>query len=367
MHKQIRNILFGAILATTSLSASAQVTGGQRAFEYLRMSNSPYVSALGGIAPANPDRNVSLTWQNPALLRPLYNQQLSLNYNFFYANIGIINGQYAFHHKKSNTDFGVGIQYINYGNIRQIDEFGMEHGQAYATDNVIAFSAAKSYKNNWRYGANLKWANSQLAGVSGMALLADFGISYIDTANLLTVGVVAKNIGVVLKKYNPSNPAEPLPFDLQLGITKQLKNVPLRLFVVGHHLYRWDIRYDNPDDVVKNIFDNDTTSKEKSYFADKLFRHLNFGAEVIIGKRLTATVAYSHIRRKENGFSNKMGLAGFSLGLSAELNKMQIRYGQTYYGSSGPYYELGFNFDVDKFIKKGSKKTKESVQPTSFE
>lgn len=367
MHKYLRNILCGVLSTCGVYTASAQVTGGQRAFEYLRMSNSPYVSALGGIAPANPDRNVSLAWQNPALLRPLFDKQLSLNYNFFYANIGIMNAQYGFHSKKLATDFGVGVQYINYGNVRHFDEFGIEHGTAYATDNVIALSASRTYKGNWRYGVNLKWANSQLAGVSGMALLADFGLAYIDTTNLLTVGVVAKNIGVVVKKYNPNNTAEPLPFDLQFGITKQLKNVPLRLFVVGHHLYRWDIRYDNPDDVVKNIFDNDTTSKEKSYFSDKLFRHLNFGAEVIIGKRLTATVAYSHIRRKENGFSNKMGLAGFSFGLSAELNKMQIRYGQTYYGSSGPYYELGFNFDVDKFIKTGSKKTKESVQPTSFE
>lgn len=354
-----KNGFIGILLLIVGMTseALAQVTGGQRAFEYLRMSNSPYVSALGGYAPANPDRNVSLAWQNPALLRPLMHNQLSANYNIFYANIGIINTQYGFHSKSLKTDFGVGVQYINYGNIRQIDEHGIEMGTAYATDNAITFSASRAYKGNWRYGANLRLANSMLAGVSGMALLADFGIAYIDTTNKLTVGLVAKNIGVVLKKYNPNNAAEPLPFDLQLGITKQLENVPLRLFVVAHHLYRWDIRYDNPADVVKNVFDNDTVQEERSYFADKLFRHLNFGAELIIAKRVTATVAYSHIRRRENGFSDKMGLAGFSFGLSLELNKMQVRYGQTHYGSAGAYQELGLNFDLDKFIKRGAKKT----------
>ena len=366
----MRNILKVSILAVaicgTGGTAIAQIMGGQRAFEYLRMSNSPYVSALGGYAPASPDRNVSLTWQNPALLRPLFHDQLSLNYNFFYANIGIANAQYAFHSNKLDTDFGVGLQFINYGNVRNIDEHGIEQGTAYAADNAIALSASRQYKDNWRYGVNLKWANSHLAGVTGMALLADFGVAYIDTARKITIGAVAKNIGVVTKKYNPDNVAEPLPFDLQIGVTKQLENVPLRLYVVAHHLYRWDIRYDNPADKVTNIFQTDTASGNKTYFADKLFRHLNFGAEIIIGKRITATVAYSHLRRRENGFSNKMGLAGFSMGLSLELNKMQVRYGQTYYGSSGAYHELGMNFDVDKFLKRGSRKTSGQHQPLDF-
>lgn len=346
-------------------AAHAQVVGGQRAFEYLTMSNSPYVSALGGYAPASPDRNVSLTWQNPALLRSAFANQLAVNYNFFYANIGIGNLQYAFHSDKLNTDFGVGLQYINYGVIDNIDEYGVAQGTSYATDNAIAFSASKQYKTNWRYGASLKWANSHLAGVTGMALLADFGVAYIDTAKNLTIGVVAKNIGVVTKKYNPDNQAEPLPFDLQIGITKQLENVPLRLFVVGHHLYQWDVRYSNPADKVQNIFDNDTATDDKSYFADKLFRHLNFGAEIIIGKRLTASVAYNHLRRRENGFSNKMGLAGFSFGLSVELNKMQIRYGQTHYGSSGAYHEIGMNFDINKLLKRGTRSTRNQA-PLDF-
>jgi hypothetical protein len=335
----------------------AQVTGGQRAFEYLRMSNSPYVSALGGYTPAHNEKNVSLIWQNPSLFRSDMHQQLSLNYNIFYANIGIINGQYGFHSDKLNTDFGIGVQYINYGTIDQIDEHGISQGTGYATDHTIGFSASRQYKDNWRYGATLKWANSVLAGTNGMAMLADFGISYTDTINKITIGAVAKNIGVVLKKYNTSNTAEPLPFDLQLGLTKQLQNVPLRLFVVAHHLYRWDIRYDNPADIVKNAFDTDTSTKDKTYFTDKLFRHLNFGAELIFGKRVTASVAYSHIRRKENGFSDKMKMAGFSLGLSIELNKLQVRYGQTHYGSAGAYHELGFNFDLNKLIKKGQKVT----------
>ncbi|RYZ52876.1 MAG: hypothetical protein EOP49_08575 [Sphingobacteriales bacterium] len=68
-----------ALTLSAAATANAQVTGGQNAFEYLRMSNSPHVSALGGFAPANPDNDVSLTLQNPGLLKPSYHNQLSVN------------------------------------------------------------------------------------------------------------------------------------------------------------------------------------------------------------------------------------------------------------------------------------------------
>lgn len=354
MHKLIISCI---LTLGFTYSASAQVNGGLYAFEYLRMSNSPYVSALGGIAPASPDRNVSLTLQNPALLRPLFHQQLSLNYNAFYGDIHIANLQYAHHHEKSKTDFGVGIQYLNYGKLDFNDIYGNTNGTFQANDFSLNISAARQYNEKWRYGVTLKYAQSFLGDVSGSALLGDFGISYIDTVKKITIGAVAKNLGFTLKKYNPQNDAEYLPFDLQIGITKQLENVPIRLFAVVHHLNRWNIRYDNPADKTRNIFNQaDTTDDNKKYFFDKLFRHFNFGAEIIFAKRLTFTAAYNHLRRKENGVANGQGAAGFSFGLSLELNKMQLRYGRAYYGSGGAYNEFGINIDVNKFLNTKHKK-----------
>lgn len=342
-------------IASTSVS-TAQVTGGRYAFQYLSTSNSPYVSALGGISPANLSKNASLILQNPALLRPELNGQLALSHNFFYGNIGISNLQYAWHHKKSQTDFSAGMQYFNYGTIDQNDYLGNNQGTFYAADYSINLSASRQYRERWRYGTTLKVAHSMLGGVSGLAFLMDFGITYTDTANKLVIGAVAKNFGVVAKKYNTNNSAEPLPFDLQIGISKQLENVPIRLFAVAHHLNRWDIRYNNPTDKIKNIFNPDEDTKEGRYFGDKLFRHLNFGTEIIFSKKVMFTAAYSHLRRKENGLDNSQGAAGFSFGLNIDLNKMQVSYGRSYYGSSGAYNELGLIFDMNKIINTKSKK-----------
>lgn len=348
--------ILSAMLLLVTPNLQAQVTGGQYAFAYLRMSNSTYVTALGGIAPANGSRDVSLTLQNPGLLRPEMHNQFAVGYNIYYTGIGIANIQYAYHIPKLQTDFGFGVQYLHYGKIVGTDIYGNEQGEFMAGDYSVNLSASRQYSERWRYGTTLKWAHSVLGERSGMAVVADFGIAYTDSANLLTIGAVAKNIGFVAKKYNPQNEAEPLPFDLQLGITKGLKNVPLRLFLVAHHLYRWDIRYDNPADRVNtSIFGEEQNDEDKTYFFDKFFRHLNFGAEIVLAKKLTATVAYNHLRRRENGVSDAMGLAGFSFGLGLELNKLQVKYARSYYGSAGAYHEVGFNLQLNKFFDIGKK------------
>lgn len=345
------------VLCVLIAKSDAQVTGGQYAFEYLRMSNSPHVSALGGIAPAGDELDVSFALQNPGMLNPKMHNQLALSYNIYYAGIGIANLEYAYHVPKLNTTFALGIQYLNYGKFDATDLYGNITGEVRASDYSVNLSAARKYKEHWQYGATVKFAGSKLAQYSAVAVLADVGVAYVDTANMLTIGLVAKNMGWMMKKYNANESAEPLPFDLQLGISKRLKNVPLRLYMVAHHLYEWDVRYDNPADVVEDIFGTDSSQndKDKKYFADKLFRHLNFGAELTIGKRVTVSAAYSHIRRKELAASDSKGLAGFSFGLGIDLSKLHISYSRSYLATAGAYNEIGFSFQLNKLFNIGSK------------
>jgi len=354
---RIFRLLGGILLASASVfQAGAQVTGGQNAFEYLRMSNSPHVTALGGYVPASQDNDVSFALQNPALLRPSMHNQLAVNYNIYYAGIGIANLQYGYHVEPLKTDFAVGIQYLNYGNMTNTDAQGNDLGRIYAADYSLNFSASRQYLNRWRYGATVKWAHSLLADRSGMAVLADVGISYEDTANGWNIGAVAKNMGIQLKQYNPANDMEPLPFDLQIGISKRLKNVPLRLYLTAHHLYQWDVYYDNPaDKVVTTIINSNADTAEGSHTIDKIFRHLNFGAELILGKRITVSAAYNHLRRGELGVKDATGMAGFSFGAGINLNKMVVRYARSYYGSAGAYNELGLSFQLNKFFGIGKK------------
>lgn len=344
-----------ALIATVPLFA--QVTGGQHSFSYLELSNSPHIAALGGIIPAGQLEDVSFVLQNPALLNPQMHNQLALSYNLYYAHIGIANLEYAYHVAPLKTDFGFGIQYLNYGKFEGTDIYGNQLGEIQAADYSINLSASRKYQEHWRYGATLKFAHSMLADRSATAALLDVGILYEDTANLWSFGIVAKNMGVTLKKYNRDLPEEPLPFDLQLGISKQLRNLPLRIYFVGHHLYEWDIRYNNPADKVnQNIFGSqDSVTKEKSYFVDKLFRHINIGADLLIAKRLTVSFGYNHLNRGELATTEQKGLAGFSFGLGLDLNKFHVYYTRSYLTTAGAFNQIGLSLQLNKFFAIGSK------------
>ncbi|MBS1587974.1 MAG: type IX secretion system protein PorQ [Bacteroidetes bacterium] len=341
-------------------ASQAQVIGGNSAMAFLRLPNSPHISALGGIMVANPEPDIAFTLQNPALMRPGLHNQLGLNYNGYYAGIKVMNLNYGYHFDKIKTSFLFGIQYLNYGSFEQTDAIGNQYGSFRASDYAITLGASRQYGERWRYGAALKWAHSTLYDKSAAAIVADVGVVYQDTANLLTIGVVAKNMGVMAKKYNPSNSAEPLPFDLQLGISKRFKHLPLRIMATAHHLYTWDIRYNNPADIEStNLFGTqDSNAASKSYFADKLFRHLNFSAELTLGKRLAIIAGYSHLRRGEMALKDKPALAGFSFGASIYLNKFQIHYARSYYSIAGAYNEIGLNFSMNKLFHLGDAREK---------
>ncbi len=349
-------LLLSAGLLLAGAASFAQVTGGQYSFEFLRLSNSPHVSALGGLSVANPSNDISLAVQNPALMRPGLHNQLQLNYNGLYAGISSSNLAYGYHSEKINTSFVFGLQYINYGNFQETNTVGNVTGEFKAIDYSTSLGASRSYGQHWRYGANLKYAHSALAYTRATAVMMDMGVNYFDTGSLWDIGIVAKNMGVMLDKYTPENPAEPIPFDLQLGASKQFKHLPLRLFTTAHHLYEWDIRYDNPDDVSSsNILGGiDSNAKVKNHTIDKFFRHFIFGGELTLGKRITVTGSYNVLRRKEMVLQSAAGVAGFAFGVGVNLNKFVVQYGRSYYHIAGAYNEIGLTLRLNKLGSLGS-------------
>lgn len=329
--------------------ALAQVTGGQHVFEFLNLAQSAHISALGGANVSNPMEDVSLALQNPAQMRPSLHNQLSLGYNNYYAGVSVANLAYGYYAPKLNTAFILGVQYLNYGSFEGLDNIGNPTADFKASDYFVSLGASKKYGERWRYGAAIKLAHSNYAEATASALLADVGILYTDTANLVTFGATAKNMGFMMKQFEGSG-TEPLPFDLQLGVSKRFAHLPLRIMATVHHLYEWDIRYNNPADFVSNSLTGgaDSSSLTKKYFADKLFRHFIFGAELSLGKRLTVGLSYNHLHRAELALADKKGLAGFSFGASLNLTKFQVHYARSYYSIVGAYNEFGLCMSLNK-------------------
>ncbi|NCX95337.1 MAG: hypothetical protein EBX41_02805 [Chitinophagia bacterium] len=335
-----------------SIAVLAQVTGGQFAFEYLRLPSSPYATAMGGMCPTATAQDVSLAVQNPALMRPGLHNRLSMGYNSYYAGIGISNIAYGYHVPSLKTSFLAAMQYVNYGNFTQTDIYGNEYGSFKGADYMLSLTASRQYLTKWTYGASLKYARSSLQPYEAIALLADVGIHYYDTTSLISIGAVAKNLGGIIKNYSNTTPAEAVPFDLQIGISKRLKHTPLRLFATFHHLYEWDIRYDNPADNVSSgiLGATDTTASTKKYTVNKFFRHCIFGAEVALGKHILVTTSYNTLRRQELALKAKPGATGFAFGVTLLFNKLDLHYGRSIYHVAGAYNEFSLSVPLQKMI-----------------
>lgn len=335
----------------TCIRATAQVNGGAEAFEFLRLPGSPHITALGGMLVSSPSRDIMMATANPALLRPEFHTALGLNYNRYYAGTRVANLLYAQHSKTLNTTFGLGLQYLNYGEFTLTDPTGQVQGTARGVDYAWNLSASRAYLERWRYGAALKVAHSALVDKRATAMLADIGVMYADTIHQWYMGATVKNAGVMVKNYEP-HVNQPLPFDLRIGVTKKFKKAPFSIMVLAHHLHTWDIRYDNPADRSSNqLFVTDTAAaKEKTYFADKLFRHFVFALDINLGKRLELSAGYNHMRRAELSIEEKKGMSGFSYGAGLYLNKFTIHFAQSYYHLAGAYSELGINFQLNQLM-----------------
>lgn len=348
--------LAGLIFVMMYHFTSGQVVGGENTFEFLRLSQSPHITALGGISVVSPASDASMVNANPALLRPEFHTTLDLNFNYYYSKTRVTNLNYAFHSERLKTTFGLGLNYLDYGSFTITDQIGYGQGSFRAADYNLQVSASKGYLEKWRYGATLKYAHSSLLSAKSAALLADIGIVYADTNSQWYIGTAVKNAGVTLKRYN-TNIAQTLPLDFQVGITKKFKKAPFSIMVLAHHLHQWNIRYDNPADRVDNelLFDNSATdTKEKSYFADKLFRHFVFALDINLGKRLELSAGYNHMRRSELAISDKKGMSGFSFGAGVYLNKFVLHYAQSYFHITGAYHQLGLSLKLNQLFGLGS-------------
>ena len=178
----------------------------------------------------------------------------------------------------------------------------------------------------------------------------DMGVLYQDSLKLCSASLLAKNLGVQLKKYNGTTPDD-LPFDLQIGLTKRLRSAPFSFSITAQRLHQFDIRYNDTTFNNENGFANGST---KIFSFDKLLNHFVLASTIYLGDRVDLIVGYNFLRRNELSIGNGgNGLTGFSLGAGVLLGKLQIRYARAYYQNSSAYNQLGLNMKLNEYFGLG--------------
>lgn len=340
------------LVILVSQVAIAQI-GGNNTFEFLNLSSSARVAALGNHILTISDNDLSMAQQNPATLNPQMHQQLSFNHSFLLDGIQFGYAAYGQHIDKIETTFHAGMQYISYGDFVASDVFGNINGTFNAGEYALYLGAARQLNERFFIGVNTKFVSSQLENYNSFALLGDASLLYADTSRNLVASLVFKNFGGQLITYTENN-HENVPYEVQFGLSKRLRYLPLRLSVVYRYLNRWNILYDDPNQQENTFFlDESASSTGINPQLDNFFRHWVFSGEFLFGKaeNLRLRFAYNALRAREMKVTNLRSLAGFSFGIGFKVNRFRLDYGQGVYHLAGSSNFFSISTGLGEFRK----------------
>lgn len=337
-------ILFSFLLNCQTLFAQY---GGVGVYKFMNLPSSSRVAALGGYLNCVVDNDPSLVLQNPSLLNPLMKKRASFSYTKDVADIGFGSAAYAM--KLKNMMLAGAVQFINYGNFTRTDEFGNVYNEFGASEYAFGLSGSKTY-GKFCVGSQLKFITSSMAIYNSTGLGVDAGLTYNDTAKKLTTSFVLKNMGHQITRY--SQTWEPLPFEIQYGISKQPEHMPIRFSLILHNLEHFNLAYINTNKPRIRDLVTGEYIEEKIPFSEKITRHISIGTEILFSKNFNARIGYDHQRRKEMGLPNYKGGVGFSYGLGLRVSKFHISYSHSALHLAGASENFTISTSVEELFRK---------------
>jgi len=324
-------LCFFTIGLIISIQASAQ-TGGFVAYEFLNKPNTARVAALGGNFLAIHDNDLDLALANPSLISPLMSNKLSLNVVNDVAGIKYGFASYGFNLDKLGS-FAATMQYMNYGKFDLKNQFGDNEGQFNAGEYSLNLGWCRMLDSVFSIGANLKMIYSGLEVYNSVGMAVDVAGSYIPNESFCA-SLIFRNIGRQLTTYS-SYGAEPLPFEIQAGISKRLAHVPFRYSILLQHLEKWNIGYTDPNAQVDPITGVVTKQSGVDVFANNAMSHIVVGGEFIPAKFFSIRLGYNYLRRKEMKIVSHPGPVGFSWGIGLKVSKFNFSYARARYSLAG--------------------------------
>ncbi len=340
-------LVFNLMFSGSKLSL-AQV-GGTSTYSFLSLPNAARVASLGGKLVSVYDDDLNLAFQNPALLNPSMHNHLAFNYVGYFADTKFGYASYA--RKTNSGTLGAGIHYINYGDFIQADPTGQITGNFTASEYALNIMYSRPLDSLLTIGVNVKPVYNSLEKYSSFGMAFDLGLSYTNRNQLFNASLVLRNIGTQLVVYYKNADREPLPFDIQIGISQKLEHAPFRLFATAHNLQRFDLTYEKDEEDTDLTFFNEGTGEKSNVelLADKFMRHMIFGAEFTPFNNFYLRMGYNYQRRQELKIESRTAMVGFSWGFGIKINRFQLSYGRATYHLAGASNHFSVTTNLNEF------------------
>lgn len=332
------------------IPAAGQILGGQSVFNFLRLSHTPQLTALGGAQPAQASADVGMAFYNPALFTPAMHGQLNAVFNDFYGGIRVFHLSAAYSPEKLNTGFTGGLSFFNYGSTTQTDAAGNVLGKFSPADYVVQAGAARRWLEKWTFGINLKFVASAYGQYRSNGMGMDAGLLFSDTVNGLRAAFLVRNLGVQLRTY--AGEPEEFPFDMQAGISKRLADAPFSFSLTAQRLHQYNILYTD------TAFNTATGTRNPAggFNPGRLLDHLVLGTTIYIHDRVQVQAGYNFLRRRELAVANTAnGMTGFSAGAAVNLGYLCLRYARANYQAGSAINQVGLNLQIRQYTGKKNK------------
>ena len=309
-----------AIIVILTLIACQHIVAqeSRSAYNFLRLPVSAHAAALGGDNITIIDDDQMLIFSNPALLASVSDKTVSLSYMNYMAGTSMAGA--AFNRVvKEKASWAVSAQYIGYGTMKQTGTDGTQLGEFSAKD--IAVAGYFSYMLSERIvgGITAKFVTSYIGNYSSIGMGVDLGLNYYDPDHDWSVSLVGKNLGGQLKAYDDEY--DPMPIDIQLGVSKRFAHTPFRVSATLVDLNHWNYKFTN---------------------------HLVVGIDAALSESIWLGAGYNFRRANEmniddadGGGTHGAGLS-FGVGLNLQRFKLNIAYGKYHVSSTSLMLNVGY-------------------------
>ena len=281
-------------------------------FNFLRLPFSAHVAAHGGNDISLIEDDVTLAFNNPALLINASDNTLHLNYMTYISDSKVAGAMY-------NKVFGersvgaVAARYVDYGSFDGFDENNSATGSFAAKDIEVKLLYSYLLSDRFSGGVSGKFITSGYESYNSIALGVDLGLNYYNEDSEFSASFVLANLGGQVKAFDDKT--EKLPFDMQFGFSKRLSHAPIRVSVTLNNLNHWS----------KDYFYNADGSEDN--FSEMLLKHAVFGADLLLGQNFQVSLGYNY------RISQELSVAGSKwdgLTAGANLSIKRVKLGASY-------------------------------------
>ncbi len=336
------------IFICLSCVAPASLYAGEGVFQFLDLPVSSRMAALGGKNVSLSDNDINFSLLNPSVLNKKTHNMIGLNMANYLADIKFGSAIYSRSYGENN--FAIGVQYVDYGSFKETNEYNEILGSFTAKDISMSLIYSRSIIDNLYGGATLKPVYSAYERYTSFGFALDLGLSYKSKDELFSTGLVFRNIGAQFKGYYRDTNGqhyEPLPFDIQLGVSQKLKHAPLRFSFTMYNLHDWRISYINNDNSLHEYDHQDLVPKVN--FIDNFFRHTIIGVEFLPGKNFYLAASYNHRRHQELKMDGFKSVTGFSFGGGIKISHFHVGFAMSQFQVGNSAYLFSISVPLDEF------------------